>query len=151
VVRKLALPKEVKHSLITSLDYKLYNYYRLLRNSVVHRIAQRSTAANVVARLQADAKADARYARLAAPNPVGTLSFDDYVLFTRSAKHLAENLSELGAFTGAEMLEWLEKHRLRQGTRERQANAIRTQLRTAFGMDSQAAEFYVQRIIESGQ
>ena len=34
---------------------------------------------------------------------------------------------------------------------QRQANAIRTQLRAVFGMDSQAAELYVQRIIGSGQ
>lgn len=151
VVRKLALPNEVKQVFITSLDYRLYNYYRQIRNSVAHRAVQRSTTANVMAQLQADTKADPRYSRLAAPNPVDALSFDDYVLFTRSAKHLAANLSEIGAFTETEMFEWLEKRRSRQGTRERQANAIRTQLRAVFGIGPQAAEFYAQRIIEPGQ
>ena len=69
-VRKLALSKEVKQDFITSLDYRLYNYYRQVRNSVAHRIAPRATA-TPTPQLLADATADPRYARLAAPKPSG--------------------------------------------------------------------------------
>jgi len=156
VIRKLALKSAVKQDLKRSLDYRLYNYYRLLRNEVAHASAPKTelcdpaSTTGELSDLRADSISFLDYARLKAPNHAASLSFDDYVLFTRAAKRLASRLCHVGVFTDDEIVSWLERHRARKGSRQRQENAIKTALRIAFGMSPGDAAPFIERIMGIG-
>ena len=145
VVRKLALTNNVTSEFTGALDYKLYNYYRQLRNGIAHEKLQNQRAANLglLRELRIESVADSRYTRLAAPNSAQALTFDDYVLFTRATKSIGAKLCQIGALSDSEIVDWLEKHRDRNGSNTRRANYVRTQLRIAFGLDPVSAEKFV--------
>jgi hypothetical protein len=110
VVRKLDVPKDATASLTDGLDYKLYSYYRLLRNGIAHHTqqAQPATASASLIELQRDTGTDTRYVRLAAPNSAQGLTFDDYVLFSRATKSVAAQLCQISGLSEPEIMEWLE-------------------------------------------
>jgi hypothetical protein len=89
--------------------------------------------------------------RLAAPNGVQGLTFDDYVLFSRAAKSVAAQLCQISGLSEPEIMEWLEKQRDRSGSVRRQANNVRTQLRIVFGLDPESAEKFVVNLGLAGQ
>jgi len=153
VVRKMGSPKSTVDSLTDSLDYKLYSYYRQLRNGIAHQTTatQSATALSLLHPLQTETHNDPRYVRLAAPNDPQGLTFDDYVLFSRAAKAVAANLCQIGGLSEQEIVEWLETKRDRSGSLIRQANHVRTLLRIAFGLDRQAAETFADRMNLTGQ
>jgi hypothetical protein len=153
VVRKLALPKDVRIAVINSLDYKLYDYYRQIRNGVVHQVRQIQPATQLASlhELQGPSAADPRYARLVAPNSAQGLTFDDYVLFSRAAKSIAAQLSQISGPSGAEIIDWIERHRDKSGSLARQANNVRTLLRVAFGLNPESADEFVIHLKLMGQ
>ncbi len=150
VVRKLVVPKHVATSFTDGLDYKLYSYYRLLRNSIAHHTQPTAASASLI-ELQRATRTDIRYVRLAAPNSAHGMNFDDYVLFSRATKSVAAQLCQISGLSEPEITDWLETQRDRSGSIERQANNVRTQLRIAFGLDLQSAEPFVVKIGLSGQ
>jgi hypothetical protein len=153
VIRKLDLSTEVRRDLKKSLDYRLYSYYRRVRNDVAHQ-APKATALRgsnpTLEELRAASAYNNDYAHLAAPNGVRHLTFDDYVLFTRAAKNLAAQLCQAGTLTEPEIIEWLTKHRSKRGSIRRQENSMKTLLRISFGVDHQLAEQLAKRIIDGG-
>lgn len=154
VVRKLGLTAEVRRSLKTGLEYRLYNYYRLTRNDIAHEALEQAAPtgpSQSLPELRAASSSNSEYARLSAPNELPKLTFDDYVLFTRSVKNLAAQLCQAGAFTDSEIIDWLEAHRSRKGSIQRQKNAIKTSLRIFFGIDGDYADQIARLIMGVGQ
>jgi hypothetical protein len=153
VVRKLGLSSVVAAAFTDAFDYRLYTYYRQLRNGIAHQTQQPQTSAAVpsLQALQKDTANDARYIRLSAPNTADHLTFDDYVLFSRAAKAIAARLCEISGLSEPEIMEWLEMHRDRSGSIKRQANNVRTLLRVAFGLDPGSAEKFVINLNLVGQ
>lgn len=69
---------------------ELCEYYRLIRNSAVHDFYKLETRQNEFNNLPKDEyKTDAKYQRLEAPNEYEKISFDDFVLYSRSCNELA--------------------------------------------------------------
>lgn len=153
IVRKIGVPRDTADRFTDGLDYKLYGYYRQLRNGIVHQAmpTQVATASFVLSPLQTATHDDPRYVRLKAPNDPGALTFDDYVLFSRAAKAVAAQLCQIGGLSEEEIIEWLEAKRDRSGLPSRQANNVRTLLRIACGLDRQDAEVFVTKMKLTGQ
>ena len=156
IVRKLGLPTEVRRDFKNGLEYRLYNYYRLMRNDVAHETLEdlAEAAPNPVdsteMELRGASSFTSEYARLSAPNRLSALTFDDYVLFTRAAKNLAAQLCQAAAFTESEIIQWLETNRSRNGSVKRQANSMKTSLRISLGLDEELGDQNGRRIIELG-
>jgi hypothetical protein len=76
-----------------TLAYDLCQYYRTVRNATMHpKAREKARKTGVDDDLRARAAAARTMGKLAAPNAFDTVTFDDFVLFTRSAKVLAEEL-----------------------------------------------------------
>lgn len=72
---------------------KLCEYYRLIRNSAVHDFYKLETHQSEFNNLPKDEyKTDAKYQRLEAPNEYEKISFDDFVMYSRSCNELAKIL-----------------------------------------------------------
>lgn len=151
IVRRLKIAPGASRALRQSLEYRVYNYYRVLRNTVAHGARSGAAVASAKNRgldqLKRDCESCSEYQRLDAPNSETLLSFDDYVLFTRASKRLALHLCELGSFSHEELLNWARGHYRRRGSIERRANAIKTGLRSEFGVSYEKADPIVQSLL----
>ncbi|HEU0124314.1 MAG TPA: hypothetical protein VFQ91_27540 [Bryobacteraceae bacterium] len=147
VVDKVAPLRDAK-ALRASVEYQVYNYYRGLRNEVAHvvdRDTEKLTA--TLTNLKKDCTASPEYARLDAPHSFQELTFDDFVLFTRTAKRLASLLCDAGALNDDEVLDWASTHLPTKGTPERKANALRARLRIAFNLAKDRSDAMIERIL----
>lgn len=151
IVRKLKIAPDDSQTLTQSLEYRVYNYYRALRNSVAHGTRSGAAASHPNNRgldqLKRDCKGCSEYQRLDAPNPETLLSFDDYVLFTRASKRLASQLCEVGSFSDDELLSWARCRYQRRGSTERRVNAMKARLQSEFGIDHEKATPIVQSLL----
>lgn len=78
------IPKELKPS------FEVCEYYRLVRNDSVHDIGNSSIQSKDIKKVQSlSLDCDAKYSKLKAPNAPNELTFDDFVMFARSANALA--------------------------------------------------------------
>jgi hypothetical protein len=87
---KLARAVNFKHT----LEFDVCEYYRKVRNGTVHAEARDKLAKGddkLRQRVQAGGGATS-YAKLNAPSAYDEVSFDDFILFSRCAKNLAEQL-----------------------------------------------------------
>jgi len=73
-------------------EVEIAEYYRLVRNSFAHDGSTVAAKANIprLRKLLEDQN-DKSYARLSAPHEVGSVDFDDFILFSRVSKRLASN------------------------------------------------------------
>lgn len=67
-------------------QYRICDYYRLLRNEIIHYDEKNSPALKAAYSLVQNVSQD----KLHAPNSITSICFDDQVLFARSAKQLVE-------------------------------------------------------------
>jgi hypothetical protein len=157
VIRRLEPASMKRQQLKDSLDYRLYDYYRLLRNDLAHsgvgleEVGHSGSRGKLLDGLRTECAGCDEYRALKAPNPPASVSFDDYVLFTRVAKRLARALCVLGQLSDEEILDWLRRNRTRQGTANRQRNAMTTLLRITFGTTPSEATPFVDRITAEEQ
>lgn len=132
-----------------------FNYYRLVRNEICHakdenKIDLRMQAFANCRQLSEDNLA---MGSLVAPNPIEALTFDDFVLFTRVVKKIADKLNAL-ALPTYDLLKKqfpLEAYRKRIVKSERLRNAICGRLRTEFGLDSDSAAEIRDEILDPVQ
>lgn len=130
-----------------------FEYYRLVRNWIVHdrtRTPEKETEALRTLPEYADANA-AALGRLAAPNPPASLRFDDFILFSRVTKLVAERLSVLGKPTEESWVSTFDMKPFKALLKnpERLKNAVAGKLRTDFGMNSEAADWISTNICDS--
>lgn len=140
---------ESKGALKKSLEYRIREYYRLVRNRIAHPGGPATVGScKLLSELQADCKANEPYQRLSAPNDSGSLEFDDYLQFTRASKRLALELCQVAPLTDDDLREWLEQQRPqkgpKKGTEKRRLNAMVASLRIQFGITPDRAETIVQ-------
>lgn len=89
--------------------YDVCNYYRLVRNEIVHDGSQSTdyrTARRKVGDLSSGLLQSSMNARLSAPNGVDELNFDDQVLFSRAAKELCERIYKDSQYDWEQILEY---------------------------------------------
>lgn len=70
--------------------YELCEYYRLIRNTSVHDLCEVDSHEKEYRKLQKyNFKTEAKFSKLVAPNKYEEISFDDFVMFSRSCVELA--------------------------------------------------------------
>lgn len=73
--------------------YDLCEYYRLVRNSSVHDLHDVNEPPVAFSKLKKyDFNQETKFKKLSAPNYYSDISFDDFIMFARSAQELAEYL-----------------------------------------------------------
>lgn len=130
-----------------------FEYYRLVRNWIVHdrsRTPEKEMASLRNLPEYSDANA-AALGRLSAPNAPDTLHFDDFILFSRITKLIAERFCVLGKPADDSWLSSFDMKPFRAllNNRERLRKAVAGKLRTEFGMNSAAAEWISTNICDS--
>lgn len=130
-----------------------FEYYRLVRNWIVHdrtRKPDKETTALQNLPEYSDSNATA-LGQLAAPNPPESLNFDDFILFSRVTKLVAEKLSVLGKPNADSWVSTFDMKPFKGllKNQERMRNAVAGKLRTDFGMNSEAAEWISRNLCDS--
>lgn len=121
-------PKGIPTELKPSFD--VCEYYRLVRNDSAHGIGNSSIKSKDIKKAQAlSLNCDAKYCKLKAPNAPDELTFDDFVMFARSANTLVCALYSSFEYDYNKILFALDertksKIRKLKGDRERSENYI---------------------------
>ncbi len=139
-----------------SKDYQalfdLCEYYRLIRNTAVHDLCDVESHEKEYKKLQGyNFKKDTKFAKLIAPNEYEKISFDDFVMFSRSCVELATYLFNLisydyikiiNAIPQTQILKW-KKYKL-----ERCEKAILAYINTLFRADKNL-ELQIYYLVDS--
>lgn len=130
-----------------------FEYYRLVRNWIVHdkeRNPEKETKA-LESLSPYSASNSTALGRLVAPNCPNALNFDDFILFSRVTKLVAERLNDLGTPSQDSWVSTFDlkpfKSLLKKPDRMR--NAVSGKLRTEFGMNHEAAEWISKNLCDS--
>ena len=91
------------------LQCSVFELYRLHRNRFMHTDVKTQRIDSLADKLQGDVHAAPEFCKLNAPNHYHDASFDDYILFTRVIKHIAEAMCVVGRPTDAAIAEMLAK------------------------------------------
>lgn len=120
-----------------------FQYYRVVRNWVVH------TKESDVSKPQEkfheivpySPEHQQKLAPLNAPSPPASLSFDDFICFSRLTKLIAENLCKIATPTTEYLVQQFSLKRFKRLEKnpKRMRNAVIGQLRTQYGMDTATA------------
>lgn len=168
IIRNLRL--KIPHARIQlgALDYDLYQYYRLLRNRAAHAEESSTGLGSKATALRERVKQDSEYRRLVAPNELGSVSFDDFILCTRVAKRLAAAMCKLARPSDEQIVEMITTT-LRMGddgaqgktratpnlralcnNRKRKQTALTTFLRQEYSLSREEALPIVDLLLHSG-
>ena len=133
---------------VGTLEFEVLDYYRLVRNHLMHKPLEAQARSHMA---QSDRirgiVSGSTYQSLAAPNHLGLLSFDDFVLFSRALKHVARKLCTFAQPTDIELFESvyqdhgiIRMFRANKQNEERVAAKIAAYLRTQYGLPNTAAK-----------
>ncbi len=132
------------------LAFRVCDFYRVTRNAFMHpsaRDAHARTLSKSVGELATEVSEEPVLSGLPAPNSFDSLSFDDFILFTRCAKAVARDLSDCGRLQHQEMLDWVDDELTKNGRAGRLAknpkrlrNLKVGMLRTTFSISAEEAE-----------
>jgi hypothetical protein len=168
IIRNLSSSIPEARSQLGGLDYDLYQYYRLVRNRAAHAEESSTGVDSKVTALREKVSQDSQYQRLAAPNELGSVNFDDFILCTRVVKRLAEAMCKLARPSDAQIAEMItttlsadadgekgktrpiSKLRALRNNRRRQQAALTTVLRQEYSLSSDEALPIVDLLLPSG-
>lgn len=96
----------VKKLDIGMLEFEILDYYRLIRNHIMHTpdAPQKKVHLTQLARIRGMMPDNELYRTLAAPNKLEALGFDDFILFSRVLKNVARIICQCACPTDEEML-----------------------------------------------
>jgi hypothetical protein len=143
------LEKMSLNRLKSTLEYRVVNYYRLQRNLVAHSIRGAEAKHVKMCAILRREVSTTHYEKLKAPNTFSDLCFDDYVLFSRCAKGLAEQLCDASEFSVDEFRKWFSG-KIKAGKNARKINALRTALRSNFGLSEERSTHLASSILTAG-
>lgn len=135
---------------------RIVEYYRLTRNQYVHSLAEKETQTNYRNSLLSSRNSWSTEYPLAAPNALGELTFDDFILFTRAAKDLAYEFCKSidpnteNVVKGLQRLDQIENSNISITRLSRYKNSTKNLLRKlertlqcAFGFDKLAIDYFI--------
>lgn len=132
------------------LYYLICDYYRLVRNYVVHIEDTRKidNAYSVVKERSADISD--RFQKLAAPNNIGEIAFDDFVLYSRSLKKLAKKLLDEVQYDLDKVAESIDfrKYSKQANSPDSIRNSIKFELQISFRLNSEETNYVVEKIMK---
>lgn len=95
LIKKIANVNNAKNK-IGEFRLELFDYYRIIRNKYSHEYIDDAKVKKSHKKIIAYKKDIAKsYPKLKAPNEYGKISFDDFILFTRLVKDIADELNEI--------------------------------------------------------
>lgn len=131
--------------------FELCEYYRLIRNTAVHDLCDIDSHVNEYKKLQKyNFKTEAKFAKLSAPNEYEKISFDDFVMFSRSCVEVATYLFNQIVYDYEKIIEDVpefQKKVWRKYSDQRCARAIISYLNTEFKLDD-SLDGQMSRLIE---
>lgn len=80
--------------LLEDFSISLYDYYRLIRNSLAHDSLKKEPEIVEIFSSLNIAEVHSRYPRLSAPHDTDNLTFDDFILCTANIKSIADKLTK---------------------------------------------------------
>ena len=80
--------------LLEDFSISLYDYYRLIRNSLAHDSLKKEPEIVEIFSSLNIADVHSRYPRLSAPHDMNNLTFDDFILCTANIKSIADKLTK---------------------------------------------------------
>lgn len=80
--------------LLEDFSISLYDYYRLIRNSLAHDSLKKEPEIVEIFSSLNIAEVHSRYPRLSAPHDMDNLTFDDFILCTANIKSIADKLTK---------------------------------------------------------
>lgn len=119
--------------------FELCEYYRLIRNTAVHDLCDVKSHKKEYKKLQNfNFKKDTKFVKLTAPNEYENISFDDFVMFSRSCVELATYLFNMISYDYAKIINAIPQSQIlkwQKYKRERCEKAILAYINTLFRMD----------------
>ncbi len=104
--------KEVR-AVVGELEIRIFDYYREIRNRFMHAEANEERAdkrlEKVARELREATQERQNYARPSAPNGYQEVSFDDFILFTRTVKRIGRAMCRAGRPTDAGIVRMVER------------------------------------------
>jgi hypothetical protein len=144
-------PTNEKKSLIGTHRLALFNYYRIVRNKYSHDFIADKQTTKAFEKLKSHLPAiSADYSKLQAPNPFDKISFDDFILFSRLVKDIADRLNDLVKPIDDKSI--IKYYNTRDpfpqyaATSERKKNAMIAHINDTFGLDFPDARRLVEQI-----
>ena len=132
------------------LYYLICDYYRLVRNYIAH-VDNKRKIENMYETVKVRQKEIVdRFPKLSAPNCVEQVRFDDFILYSRAAKKLAEillNKVQYDLDKVAKAID-LKKYTKYANTSERYRNAIKYELQLRFPIKDENLELIVDKLVQ---
>lgn len=135
---------------ISYLNYLICDYYRLIRNLCAHTDNAKKVLSAYQILLERKEEIEAIYPQLQAPNDFQNISFDDYVLYSRAAKNLAEeyvfNIKyDIEKFASKFDL---DRFRLYRNNPKRLRAKLEWDLKVNYSIKSENIEMIVDKLVE---
>lgn len=119
--------------------FELCEYYRLIRNTAVHDLCDIKSHKKEYKKLQNyNFNKDTKFVKLTAPNEYENISFDDFVMFSRSCVELATYLFNMISYDYAKIINAIPQSQIlkwKKYKRERCEKAILAYVNTLFRID----------------
>lgn len=132
------------------VHYLICDYYRLMRNYIAH-VEDKHKIKNVYLAVQTRQSEIAEmFPKLVAPNSVDQIGFDDFVLYSRSAKRLAKILFEKIQYDLDKVGKSIDlsKYTKYKNSPSRYRNAIKYELQIRFPLKNENLEFVVEKLLQ---
>lgn len=124
--------------------YELCEYYRLIRNTSVHDLREVDYHEKEYDKLQKyNFKTEIKFSKLVAPNKYEEISFDDFVMFSRSCVELATYIFEKASYNYEKVVLNIPSNQIskwRKYSKERQEQAIYSYMKTLYKVDEDFVE-----------
>lgn len=124
--------------------YELCEYYRLIRNTSVHDLCDVDSHEKEYGKLQKyNFKTETKFSKLVAPNKYEEISFDDFVMFSRSCVELATYIFEKISYDYAKIvldIPGKQVSKWRKYSKKRQEQAIYSYIKTLYKVDEDFVE-----------
>lgn len=124
--------------------YELCEYYRLIRNTSVHDLYEINLHKREYRKIQDyNYKKEARFAQLVAPNRYENISFDDFVMFSRSCVELSTYIFEKMSYDYKKIVLDIPSRQINKWKKyslERQKGALYSYIKTLYKVDGELIE-----------
>lgn len=124
--------------------YDLCEYYRRIRNTSVHDLCEVNAHETEYRKLQKyDFKTETKFSELVAPNKYEMISFDDFVMFSRSCVELASYIFEKMSYDYEKIVLSIPEKQVknwRRYSQKRQEQAMYSYIKTLYKVDGELVE-----------
>ena len=134
-------------SIIGEHRLAIFDYYRLVRNKYSHdRITTDRMLKEFVNISGHSLKINDDYPGITAPNNFQNISFDDFILFSRTIKDIADKITAMLIPTDEQLKAFYDRKELYKEltqNKSRRVHAIKGHMRTNFGIEDQQANIVI--------